>query len=125
MNSYLSEKKQRRISGVHYSSWKEILFGVPQVSILRPFLLNIFLCDLFVDLKDTDFASYAGDNKYTEHDSIDRVISRLEQIAKSLYKWFSDNQMKANPDKCHLLLNNSCKKKINIGEYDIESSTQG
>ena len=78
-----------------------------------------------MDLKDTDFASYAGDNKYTEHDSIDRVISRLEQTAKSLYKWFSDNQMKANPDKCHLLLNNSCKKKINIGEYDIESSTQG
>ena len=31
--------------------------------------------------------------------------------------------MKANPDKCHLLLNNNCKK-INIGEFEIESSTQ-
>ena len=32
--------------------------------------------------------------------------------------------MKANPDKCHLLLNNSCKKKINIGKFEIESSMQ-
>ena len=26
--------------------------------------------------------------------------------------------------KCHLLLNNSCKKKIKIGDFEIESSTQ-
>ena len=32
--------------------------------------------------------------------------------------------MKANPDKCHLLLNNSCKKKVNMGKFHIESSTQ-
>ena len=62
-------------------------------------------------LKDIDFASYADDNKaYREHGSTDQVISRLEETAKSLFKWFSDNQMKANPDKCHLLLNNRCKK---------------
>ena len=61
-------------------------------------------------LKDIDFASYADDNTlYTEQESIDQVISRLEETAKSLFKWFSDNQMKANPDKFHLLLNNSSK----------------
>ena len=131
--------------GVHYSSWKQILSGVPQGSILGPLLVNILLCDLFVHLKDIDFASYADDNTpytehesidqvtprleetapYTEHESIDQVIPRLEETAKSLSKWFSDNQMKANPGKCHLLLNNSCKKnKINVGEFEIESSTQ-
>ena len=125
-NSYLPERKQRTKLGVHYSSWKEILSGVPQGSILGLLLFNIFLCDLFVHLKDIDFASYADDNTpYTEHESIGQVISRLEETAKSLFKWFSDNQMKANPGKCHLLLNNSCKKnKINVGEFEIESSTQ-
>ena len=32
--------------------------------------------------------------------------------------------MKANPNKSQLLLNNSCKKKISIGECEIESSTE-
>ena len=111
MNSYLSERKQRTKLGVHYSSWKEILSGVPQGSILGPLLFSIFLCDLFVHLKDIDFASCVDDNTpYTEHESIDQVISKLEETAKSLFKWFSDNQMKVNPDKFHLLLNDSCKK---------------
>ena len=93
------------------------------MSILGPLLFNIFLCDLFLHLKVVDFVSYADDNKpYTEHESIDQVISRLEEIAKSPFKWFSDNHMEANPDKCHLIFNNICKK-INIGKFEIESST--
>ena len=31
----------------------------------------------------------------------------------------SDNHMKTNPDKCHLLLNNSCENKIKIGNFEI------
>ena len=69
-------------------------------------------------------SSYADDNTpYTQNDSTDQVISRLEETVKSLFKWLSDNHMKANPDKCNLLLNNSYKK-TNVGEFEIESSTE-
>ena len=37
---------------------------------------------------------------------------------------FSDNQMKSNPDKYRLFLNNSFKKKIKIGDFEITNSTQ-
>ena len=44
MHSYLSHRKQRTKVNHAYSSWEEILFGVPQGSILGHILLNIIFC---------------------------------------------------------------------------------
>ena len=41
--SYLKNRKQRTQINSAYSCWEEILFGVPQGSILGPLLFNIFL----------------------------------------------------------------------------------
>ena len=45
--SYLKNRKQRVRLNNTYSEWIDILFGVPQGSILGPLLFNIFLCNLF------------------------------------------------------------------------------
>ena len=58
MHSYLSEWKQRTKINQAYSSWKEILFDVPQGSILGPILCKIFLSGLFLIVQNVDFASY-------------------------------------------------------------------
>ena len=50
MYSYLANRKQRTKINSSYSSWEEILFGVPQGSVLGPLLFNIFLCDMFFEL---------------------------------------------------------------------------
>ena len=47
LHSYLTKRRQRVKINNTYSSWSEILFGVPQGSILGPLLFNVFLCDLF------------------------------------------------------------------------------
>ena len=76
-------------------------------------MLKIFLCDLLLKINNnniiinkTNFASFAYDN--TPHrttNTIDEVIQSLGNDSMMLFKWFSDNQMKANISKYQLLAN--------------------
>ena len=66
-------------------------------------------------MNETDFASYVDDNTpYVTDDSIESVINSLENVSIKLFKWFADNQMKANKDKFHLLISGSKNITINV-----------
>ena len=87
VHSYLENRMQRTKINSEYSSWEEILFGVSQGSILRPLLFNIFLCDLFLIMENTDIARYADYNApYTTGNSMEEVIQKLENAAKTLFQ---------------------------------------
>ena len=51
------------------------------------------------------------------------VIKVLEDIGKNLMKWFSDNQMKLNTDKYHVLLNSHGSNTIKIENLCIKNSS--
>ena len=123
VHSYLKNRMQRTKINSEYSSWEEILFGVPQESILGPLLFNIFLCDLFLIMENIDIAGYADDDTpYTTGNSMEEVIQKLENAAKTLFQWFSENQMKANPDKCHFLCNSNNEVSLTIETQKIKNS---
>ena len=64
-------------------------------------------------MNETDFASYADDNTpYVVGNNIEDVIIKLQNASLTLFQWFYDNQMKANPDKCHFIC--STDDKVNI-----------
>ena len=123
INSYLTERKQRVKINDQFSSWLDIVVGVPQGSILGPLLFNIFLCDMFLFCNDIYFASYADDNTpYCIGKTPEEVIIQLEKSSKSIFEWFENNGMKANPDKCHLLLSKNENFAANINENRISNT---
>ena len=120
---YLSNRKQRTKIENHYSSWRDLIFGVPQGSILGPLLFNIYLCDLFMFTDNIDIASYADDTTpYVSGVTLDSTVKSLEKIADLLFTWFNYNQMKGNEDKCHVILSSQDNVHVNIGTAQIENS---
>ena len=74
-------------------------------------------------MKETDSLSYADDN--TSCRTTEEVIKLLERDSKMLFKWFSDNQMKANIDRCYLVVNGNDEVVINLGETEIKNGEYG
>ena len=79
--------------------------------------------DLYSDLcfsiyKETSFASYVDDNTpCVTAENLDEVIKSLEKDSIKLFQWFSDNQMKANHDKCHLLVSGKNNVTMNASGF--------
>ena len=87
--SYLKGRKRRSKINSSFSSFAEILFDVPQGSILVSLLFNAYICDFFYDIDVLDFASFADDN--TLYSCLSDMISVLGQLKGGIDKisdWF-------------------------------------
>ena len=103
--NYLSNRRKRLKINDSFSSWSEILFGVPQGSILGPFLFNIFICNMSYLMVDFEIANYVDDSTPFSVKLDGRsVVDELEISTSILFTWLKNNYMKENTDKNHLLL---------------------
>ena len=86
-------------------------------------MFDIFLCDFFFIMNDVDFASYADDNTpFLVGSDLHEVIFKHQNSSKTVFQWFADNQMKANPDKCNFVCSFNLKPSIMIGNQQIQNS---
>ena len=121
----LKKRKQRvKING-SYSTYRDVTVGVPQRFVLGPLLFNIFINDIFLFVKNTSVCNYADDTTiYACNSDIDIIINRLETDSSILTKWFSENYMKLNKEKCHFMIfgNKSKESVVTIGKSTIKES---
>ena len=98
IRSYLSGRKQVVVVDNIESETLEIIAGVPQGSILRPLLFNIFINDLLCFVKETEICNYADDNTLYACDvSIEAVKNRLVPDVLRLSDWFRINSPTCGP----------------------------
>ena len=117
INAYLKRRKQGTKINSSYSVFGEILFSVPQDSILGLLLceilfsvpqgsilgsplFNIYICDFFFESSDIDIANYADDNRGSEFNTpyacssdIDSVIFKLQKSTERIFRWFRNNNL--------------------------------
>ena len=125
IRSYLSNRQQRVKINSSFSDWKEIKIGVPQGSVLGPLLFNVFVNDIFWFSHRTKICNYADDTTiFACHPDLNTIVTQLEEDSSVLVKWFSDNFLKLNDDKCHLMIfgDESTETTISIGNSRINES---
>ncbi len=108
---YLSGRKQCVKVNGQLSSILDILFGVPQGSILGPILFLLFINDLPTCLQKCECNLFADDTViYTMNTDEIKATSDLQCDLDNVHNWFTANRLSINIDKsCTMSVTNKSR----------------
>ena len=105
IEKWLTDRKQRVILNGCFSSWGDVLSGVPQGSVLGPILFIIFIndIDMAIDVTGSFLFKFADDTKVGMVVETEEQRDELQAAITSLELWSSEWQMMFNSSKCHMM----------------------
>lgn len=104
IKQWLTGRKQRVVLNGKFSSWKDVLSGVPQGSVLGPLLFLIYINDLDeVVAKVETVKKFADDTKVGKAVKTDKDRAELQQALDNLMEWAENWGMEFNVDKCKIM----------------------
>ena len=101
MKSYFSDRQQCFRVNNNFISWKKMITGVPNVSILRPLLFYNFINDLFPFVSRSYLSNYADEN--TLHASginLEEVMKILRTDFDAITRLLYDGLMSCVSVRC-------------------------
>lgn len=115
--SYLTDRHLQVSFGGHKSATFSPSSGVPQGSVLGPFLFNLYINDLCHQLK-CNYLLFADDLKlYKTITTLDDSIE-LQNDLNALHFWCVENDIKLNIDKCKFIAFNNKSTMFDV-DYHI------
>ena len=99
-SSYLGKRKQAVLCHNKLSSFVDITSGVPQGSVLGPFLFLLFINDISNFTTDGCVTNLFADDAmiYTSGDSVSEVQLKLQSCLINISKWYRENCLKFKSD---------------------------
>ena len=120
--SYLKRRKQCDNLNNIQSTFKALLSGVPEGSILGPMLFNILINDLIGFIKKSSLYNFVHENTITAFEKdITLLKETLQNEAEIAIQWFKDNFMIVNPGKFQAMIINRFGKMENKHEMYIDN----
>ena len=117
MESYLSDRKFRVIHGEAYSEFYPTEAGVPQGSVLGPFLYLLFTADI-PTTEDTFIGTFADDTVIMSTDeSQPKAVEKLQRALNNVSRWTTDWKIKLNEQKSVHVTFTLRRKNNNIHTY--------
>ena len=110
-HSYLDSQKHVTLNGSN-SSTKTILTGVPQRSVLGPWLFLIDINDLCKCARYSETYHFADDTNMLQlHSSLETLAKRMNFDLKNLSQWLKVNKLSLNVMKTELIIFHKSSKK--------------
>ena len=104
LSDYLSHRFQRVVIDGQVSDWLPVSSGVPQGSILGPFLFLLYTNDISVNLSpDSVISLYADDAKIYRKIRSPEDCLALQNDLLTLYQWSNIWKLKFNINKCKVI----------------------
>lgn len=125
LESYLCGRKQcvvsNDVTGTQIrSSWKTTEYGIPQGSILGPFLFLLYVNDLPDAISDL-MILFADDTSFVvKAETRDKLVEKLDNNLKCLSEWFQNHNLKINSKKTNIMCFNGDIETVKLEHYGEE-----
>ena len=100
----MKNRKQRVKINTIFSTWNDLINGLPQGSVLGDLLFNINLNDLSFFLQEINICNFADDTtSFICDETLESVLDKLERNSELEIFLFGNNYIKLNTDQCSFL----------------------